>query len=1144
MNRLWVAGFIYGLFGLHGFGQEAARPPAGDTFAGTHAGEERSGNGLGMKFCWCPPGKFMMGSPETEQDCGPNEVQVEVTLTRGYWLGKYEVTQAEYEQLMGKNPSAFSAGGGFRSKVTGQDTKRFPVETVSWTEAVEFCQKLTERERTAGRLPAEWENRLPTEAEWEYACRAGTTTATAFGDSLSSKQANFFGDRPYNGAEKGPYLQRTCSVGSYASNAWGLHDMHGNVWEWCQDSYTEKMVGVVDPQVDQAGSLRVYRGGSWNNIGQYFRSANRLRITPGYRNNHVGFRVAVGPSRNPAEVKPPETPQPPVASTPVKTGEKPGEEWLGNSLQMKFCWCPPGKFMMGSPETEQDRGPNEVQVEVTLTRGYWLGKYEVTQAEYEQLMGKNPSAFSKVAGHDTARFPVDQVSWNQAVEFCQKLTERERTAGRLPAEWEYRLPTEAEWEYACRAGTTTATAFGDSLNSKQANFNGASPYNDAEQGPNLQRPSGVGSYPANSWGLHDMHGNAYEWCRDSYGPRRLGGIDPVGETPDSDRVIRGGCWNNHGRSCRSANRFGFKPDFRFKNLDFRVAVGPSINPADVGPTEVPKPLVAINSLKAGEKPGEDWQGNGLQMKFCWCPPGKFTGGSPDAEKDRAPNESQVEVTLTQGFWLGKYEVTQAEYRQVTLKNPSAFSAGGGFRPKVTGQDTSRFPVETVSWTEAVEFCEKLTERERKAGRLPADWEYRLPTEAEWEYACRAGTTTATSFGDSLSSKQANFNGDSPYNEAENGPNLGSACRVGSYASNGWGLHDMHGNVSEWCRDLYSEKLAGGVNTPVDQAGSFRVYRGGSWGGHGRLCRSAYRSRMMPAIRINFLGFRVAIGPSLNPAEVPKPLVASTPLKAGEKPGEEWQGSCLQMKFCWCPPGKFTMGSPTTEKDRGSTEKQVEVTLTQGYWLGKYEVTQAEYEQVMGKNPSATSATGTNEEKVTGQDTTRFPVENVSWLEAAEYLKKLTDQERAAGRLPASWEYRLPTEAEWEYACRAGTTTATAYGETISSKQANFIGSSPYNGAEQGPNLRRPAPVGSYAPNAWGLYDMHGNVFEWCFDWYIDKLSGGVNPQGAQTGSSRVYRGGSWDYYGRSCRSANRFGHDPDFRYFNLGFRVALVPSGK
>jgi formylglycine-generating enzyme required for sulfatase activity len=185
--------------------------------------------------------------------------------------------------------------------------------------------------------------------------------------------------------------------------------------------------------------------------------------------------------------------------------------------------------------------------------------------------------------------------------------------------------------------------------------------------------------------------------------------------------------------------------------------------------------------------------------------------------------------------------------------------------------------------------------------------------------------------------------------------------------------------------------------------------------------------------------------------------------------------------------------------------------------------------------------GTNQSKFKGD--TKRPVELVSWTDATNYCAKMTAGERAAGRLPAGYEYRLPTEAEWEYACRAGTTTATAYGNSLSSTQANFNGNSPYGGAANGPYLENTTKVGSYAPNAWGLYDMHGNVWEWCWDWYGPYPGEGViDPRGPNTGSDRVLRGGGWGSIGGGCRSAGRLHGWPGIWYYRIGFRPVLAPG--
>jgi len=233
-------------------------------------------------FTWIPPGTFMMGSPTSEPNRDIEEDQHTVSIRRGFWMGKHLVTQQEYLAVMGSNPSTFSG-----------DLQR-PVERVSWFDATNYCGKLTLQEQLAGRLPPGYEYRLPTEAQWEYACRAGTTTATTFGDSLSSSQANFYGKYPYNGGATGPYLGQTTKVGSYTPNGWGLYDMHGNAWEWCSDWYGSYPTGsVTDPTGPVSGSLRVIRGGCWFSLGRDCRSADRNWSEPGIRANSVGFRVVV-----------------------------------------------------------------------------------------------------------------------------------------------------------------------------------------------------------------------------------------------------------------------------------------------------------------------------------------------------------------------------------------------------------------------------------------------------------------------------------------------------------------------------------------------------------------------------------------------------------------------------------------------------------------------------------------------------------------------------------------------------------------------------------------------------------------------------------------------------------------------------------
>jgi formylglycine-generating enzyme required for sulfatase activity len=261
-----------------------------DAFRGMHAGEERTIQGVRLR--WCPPGRFVMGSPEGEAGHRPDEAQVNVSLTRGFWMATFETTQGEWARIVG----SFPAQAPSEQFGIGDDV---PMYWVSYIEADRFCAVLTDRAHAAGTLPRPWSFRLPTEAQWEYACRAGTTTASAFGEALTVADANL-AMRPWNRQSGEPPAGRAVAVGRYRPNAWGLHDMHGNVWEWCLDWYHGELPGGTDPDLSHTGGeqnrdgtfSRVRRGGAWIEDALFCRSAQRLRFEPERRSDHIGFRVA------------------------------------------------------------------------------------------------------------------------------------------------------------------------------------------------------------------------------------------------------------------------------------------------------------------------------------------------------------------------------------------------------------------------------------------------------------------------------------------------------------------------------------------------------------------------------------------------------------------------------------------------------------------------------------------------------------------------------------------------------------------------------------------------------------------------------------------------------------------------------------
>lgn len=231
--------------------------------------------GVRQDFRWIEPGTFLMGSPQNEPERHNNETQHEVSLTQGFWLAETTVTQALWKVVMGDNPSRFKG-------------KHLPVEQVSWEDAQRFIANMN------GMKP-ELQMCLPTEAQWEYCCRAGTSTPFYCGEQINSKLVNFDGHHPYNDGRKSAYRQQTVEVKSLPPNAWGLYEMHGNVWEWCQDWYgAYPAQPVVDPQGLATGSTRVLRGGSWFSDGRDCRSAHHINFDPSGRSYYIGFRLALG----------------------------------------------------------------------------------------------------------------------------------------------------------------------------------------------------------------------------------------------------------------------------------------------------------------------------------------------------------------------------------------------------------------------------------------------------------------------------------------------------------------------------------------------------------------------------------------------------------------------------------------------------------------------------------------------------------------------------------------------------------------------------------------------------------------------------------------------------------------------------------
>jgi formylglycine-generating enzyme required for sulfatase activity len=644
------------------------------------------------------PGTFTMGSPPSEEGREADETQHRVTITRAYCMKATEVTQGEWQAVMGSNPSTFKNCGA-----------NCPVEQVTWDDAVGYANALSRREglpecysgSTFTGLGCEG-YRLPTEAEWEYAARAGRK---------GSRYGNL-DDVAWYGKNAGG---TTHPVRLKQPNAWGVHDMLGNVFEWTGDWFGEYSGAASDPARAAVGSNRVVRGGSLGYEARFARAAFRLSQPGDMRYRDLGFRLVRAPIGAIASTD--SAPAAPAAG--ASSGATGG-------CPAGYVRIAPGTFTMVSPPSEAGRGDDEPQHEVTITRAFCMKATEVTQREWQAEMGANPSDFPG-CGPDC---PVEQVSWDDAVLYANALTGREGLAACYTSSTftgldctGYRLPTEAEWEYAARAGTTGASyqilENPEWILENVAILDSIAWYS----GNSGETPHVVRQKQPNAWGLYDMLGNMWEWTADRYGPYPGPVTDPLGSATGSYRVRRGGSWNMGAGMV--VVRYRARPDSRDDITGFRLVRAP------LESFRRTEPAVA-----APDADSSSGTARGCPAGYARIAPGTFMMGSPPGEEGRSDAETQHSVTITRGYCMKATEVTQGEWQAVMGSNPSWFKSCG-----------ANCPVEQVSWDDAVGYANAFSRREG----LPECYAgstftnlgcmgYRLPTEAEWEYAARAGTT--------------------------------------------------------------------------------------------------------------------------------------------------------------------------------------------------------------------------------------------------------------------------------------------------------------------------------------------------------------------------------------------------------------------
>jgi formylglycine-generating enzyme required for sulfatase activity len=885
----------------------------------------KDGAGNGPEMIWLPGGTFRIGSPEGVGDDNEHPAH-DVTLSH-YAVGKYPLTVGEFRRFVeatGYKTEAEREGGAdvwtkgswsqeedasWRKPYMEQDD-RHPAVCISWNDVEEYCEWLS---KATGQSYG-----LLTEAQWEFACRAGSETTWCFGDDEKELEAYaWFGDRSESGS--------THAMGGKRPNAWGLYDMHGNVWEWCADWYgedyyqqfttrtgpTEGDAAVDakgapssasrDPSGPESGSDRVVRGGSWDDDADDCRSACRSRKDPGDRGSNLGFRLSrIGPldsypfTLGPPEPEPTPEPIPDLRDTLQDGSEGPDMVWLRS-----------GTFLMGQDDSPygDEKPAHPVQVST-----FSVGQFPVTFAEYDRYCEAQSKEKPNDEGWGRGDRPVINVSWEDAQAYCAWLSAQTGET--------YRLLTEAEWEYACRAGSTRRYCFGDE-EERLGEYAWHTANSEGQTHP-------VGGKTANAWHIHDMHGNVWEWVSDwnagdydaqlasrdaaaasgtgedasgtvaiASNPRQSASgtassarRDPSGPQAGSRRVVRGGSWRDDAGYCRSAYRIRKDPGNRLNDLGFRLSrTGPwPFDALTLGRRRAEERAEAkLTQPEPQRLRYEPYQGfcdafadGGERPEMVYLPGATFTMG----DESGYDNEKPVHPVRLDAFAMGRAPVTTGEYLRFCedtgerwpewLQEGSEYNLEKGsndyYRKRGVSREAADLPIVGISSEDARAYCAWLSERTGET--------YTLPTEAQWEFACRAGSTTRYCFGDDEKAL-----GEYAWYAANA---QGKLHPVAKKRPNDWNLHDMHGNVWEWCSDWYAssyheqlgnvasgaasdtthglremtsgdegtarndkEVASGGEQSASEnpsgpESGSLRGIRGGSWINDADYCRSAYR----------------------------------------------------------------------------------------------------------------------------------------------------------------------------------------------------------------------------------------------------------------------------------------------------------------
>jgi len=1026
-------------------------------------------NSLGMKFVPVP----VVGGPT-----GGQRVLFSVWDTR----------VQDYEQFVKDTKRDWP-------KVDFEQSPTHPAVMVSWDDAREFCGWLTEREHKSRNLSINEEYRLPTDHEWSCAAEIGDredpskmpaennaklTDVYPWGTQWPppNNSGNYASEelRPFYDSDTSHFFRTTIisgyhdgyaftsPVGTYAADRFGLYDLGGNVWQWCEDWF------------DQTQTVRVMRGGSWNHgYGNALLSSRREPHEPQTRGTFAGFRCVIASITAPGI----------GASSATKDSP------FVNTLGMKFVPVPGTKVLFSIWDTR-----------VQDYKAYAAAR-KVDDSWTKQE--KNGVPVSRDSDD-----PVVGVSWDDAESFNQWLTEKEIGAGKIPQGSKYRLPTDEEWSIAvglppeqgatpkerrgknnldypwgrgfppkAKVGNYADTAFHQKFPTEK---DWIDDYTDG-----YATTSPVGSFPANAYGLYDMGGNVWQWCQDWF------------DKDQKDRGLRGASWednnNNDHLDLLSSARHHHEPGIRdrYYGYGFRCVL------------ELPAKAEAI--APPPDKATKDSPFvNSLGMKFVPVPGTEVLFSIWDTRVQ----DYEVFATDTKRSW-----------------------------PKPDFDQGATHPAVNVSWNDTEAFCKWLTNRGHNEGTLPPDKMYRLPTDHEWSCAAGIGEKEDAAKPPSEKSgamkdvypwgtqwppppRSGNYAGEEKKSvlAATKGgtnewiPNYDDGfvytSPVGSFGANRFGLYDMGGNVWQWCEDWFDA-------SQID-----RVLRGGSWFYNGRnTLLSSYRDRHQPFAQLNYAGFRCVIAPAT--AATPESATKDSPF-----------ANTLGMKFVPVPGTKVLFS----------------------IWDTRVQ----DYKAYAAVNKVDDSWTKENKDAVPISRESDYPVVGVSWEDAKGFNQWLTNKEITEGKLPKGAQYRLPTDEEWSVAVGLPQEEGTTPAEKSQKNNVDLPWGKDYpprgkvgNYADETFHAKFPlkedakddwnknrwiegyadgyattSPVGSFPANTYGLYDMGGNVRQWCEDWFDASRK------------DCVLRGSSWNMGVRvGLLSSVRIHDVPTYRNGGIGFRCVL-----